>query len=339
MASKDDKKPQVSLSQIAEAAGVSKMTVSRVLRDADGFSEATRARVMQEVERQGYVPNRLAATFGTAQSSTLIGVCVPRLSGYLVTQALETLDRSFERLGYQMIIGSHHDQQSQEEAWLKSILSWRPAGVLLSHRYHSKQTIKMLSESAVPVLEFWNLNTSPINLSVGFNEYDAGMGMSQHALLKGYTKPALLLASAEQHTVAPERIDGFSAGFKRGGFSIAHTEILNDEPSFYAGYYGTELLLNHTQDIDMIYYMDDAMAIGGLAWCEKKGIDVPNEIGIAGWGGIEAASILQRRLTTTAIPILQIGKLAAEKMASTLSGAASHNVTAVTAKLIEGETL
>lgn len=339
MPSKDDKKQHVSLSQIAEAAGVSKMTVSRVLRDADGFSEATRARVMEEVERHGYVPNRLAATFGTAKASTLVGVCVPRLSGYLVTQALETLDRTFERLGYQMIIGSHHNQQAQEEAWIKSILSWRPAGVLLSHRHHSKHTLKILRESSVPVLEFWNLNTSPINLSVGFNEYDAGIEMSQYAVLKGYSKPALLLASADQHSVAPERIDGFISGFKRAGLEIAHTEILKDEPSFYAGFYGTEHLLNRTQDVDMIYYMDDAMAIGGLAWCQKKGLRVPDDIGIAGWGGIEATSILPQRLTTTAIPILQIGKLAAEKMASTLSGDSIRNVTAVTAKLIEGDTL
>lgn len=339
MSTKDEKKPNVSLSQIAKAAGVSKMTVSRVLRDADGFSETTRARVLEEVDRHGYVPNRLAAAFGTTQASTLIGVCVPRLSGYLVTQTLETLDRTFERLGYQMIIGSHGYQQSQEESWLKSILSWRPAGVLLSHRYHSNFTLKMLREASVPVLEFWNLNTSPVDLSVGFNEYDAGLEMSQHALLKGYRKPALLLASADDRTVAPERIDGFIAGFERAGFAMANVEILKDEPGFYAGYYGTENLLNHTQDIDMIYYMDDAMAIGGLAWCQKKGIRVPEDIGIAGWGGYEANSILSQRLTTTAIPVLQIGKLAAEHLAGKLTGETVDSVTAVRAKLIEGDTL
>ncbi len=339
MITKHDKKPHVSLSEIAEAAGVSKMTVSRVLRDADGFSEATRARVLAEVERQGYVPNRLAAAFGTTQTSTLVGVCVPQLSGYLVTQALDALDRTLARLGYQMIIGSHNHQQSQEEIWLKNILSWRPAGVLLSHRYHSKNTLKILREASVPVLEFWNLNTSPIGMSVGFNEYDAGLELSQHALLNGYSRPALLLAATDDHTVAPERIDGFTSGFARAGHSIVHTEILKDEPGFYAGYYGTENLLNHTQDVDMIYYMDDAMAIGGLAWCQKKGIRVPEEIGIAGWGGYEANSILPQRLTTTAIPVLMIGKLAAEQMARALTGEPIDSVTAVRARLVEGDTL
>ncbi len=315
------------------------MTVSRVLRDADGFSEATREKVMREVERHGYLPNRLAATLGTAKASTLVGVCVPSLSSHLIMQVLETLDRTFDRLGYQMIIGSHNHEQSQEEAWLKSILSWRPAGVMLSHKYHSQSTIKLLQDASIPVLEFWNLNTSPINMSVGFNEYDAGFEMSQHAIINGYKNAALLLAAADDRTITPERIDGFIKGFTSAGGNIVHTEILNDKPGFYAGYYGTENLLNHTQQADMIYYMDDAMAIGGLAWCQHKNIRVPKDIGIAGWGGHEAASVLPQRLTTTAIPVLQLGKLAAEQMARSLDSEDYKNVCAVPAKVVNGDTL
>lgn len=336
---KDVKKQGVSLSQIAEAAGVSKMTVSRVLRDADGFSDATRDKVLREVERHGYLPNRLAATFGTSQASTLIGVCVPSLTSHQVMQALETLNYRFARHGYQIIIGSHNHHQQQEEKWVKNILSWRPAGVMLSNKFHNKSTHKLLKDSAVPVLEFWNLNTSPIHQSVGFNEYDAGVAMSQHCLLKGYTKAAILLAASGTSSVAPERIDGFTKGFTESGGSIVHTEILKDQPGFYAGFYGTENLLNHTQNADMIYYMDDKMALGGMAWCQRKGISVPKDIGIAGWGGHEAASIQPQRLTTTAIPVLQIGKLSAEQMVRSLSGEDYEKVCAVPAKLVDGDTL
>lgn len=334
-----NKKQSVNLSQIAEAAGVSKMTVSRVLRNASGFSEATRDKVMREVERYGYLPNRIAASFGAAQASTLIGVCVPSLSDPLVMQALEALDRNFERFGYQMIIGSHNNQKKQEEAWLKNLLEWRPAAVMLSNKYHSKNTVRVLRESAIPVLEFWNLNTSPITMSVGFNEYDSGYQMSQHAILNGYTKASVLLASTDDKAVTPERVEAFKKGFNETGGSVVHTEILNDKPCFYAGFYGTENLLNHSPNTDMIYYMNDAMAIGGLAWCRRKGLRIPADIGIVGWGGHEAASILPERLTTTTIPVLQIGKLAAEQLARALSGEDIQNVTAVPAKLIDGDTL
>ena len=76
---------------------MSKMTASRVLRDASGFSPETRDRVMREVDRLGYVPNRLAAAFGSDQTSTLIGVCVPRLTSGLFGSVLESIDHTLSK--------------------------------------------------------------------------------------------------------------------------------------------------------------------------------------------------------------------------------------------------
>ncbi len=342
MKSKPEKKesrPVASLSQIAEAAGVSKMTVSRVLRDTDGFSEATRQKVMREVDRHGYLPNRLAAAFGTANASTLIGVCVPRLSSPFFGQALESINRTFQRLGYQTIIGSHNYLLDDEELWLKNILSWRPAGVMLSSKEHNQGTLRLLHDAQVPVMEFWNLNTSPLSMSVGFNEFDSGFEMSRYAILQGYERAALLGAIQDRDIGRRERFEGFAKGFIDGGGKIVMDEKLNDLPGFYAGYYGTENLLNKNEKIDMIYFQDDTMALGGLSWCERKGIRVPDDIGIAGWGGHEAASILAQRLTTTAIPVQQIGKLSAELLARQLREEPATEVTVVPAKLVKGNTL
>ena len=108
-------------------------------------------------------------------------------------------------------------------------------------------------------------------------------------------------------------------GFQSAGGEIVHTEILNDQPGFYAGYYGTENLLNHTQNADMIYYMHDAMAIGGLAWCQRKGIAVPKRNRHCWLGDMKLHRFSHSAWTTTAIPVLQIGKLSAEQMARSLS--------------------
>jgi len=339
MKEKPSKKQTASLSHIAEAAGVSKMTVSRVLRDVDGFSEATREKVLREVERSGYLPNRIAAAFGPSSASTLIGVSVPRLSSNFFGVVLENIDHTFLRFGYQTIIGSHNQQVADEELWLKNILAWRPAGVLLSSKHHSKDTLKMLNDAAIPVVEFWNLNTSPLNMSVGFNEYDTGFDMARHAGLKGYKKAALLGSMNDWESDRLDRFKGFEQCFTDAGGVIVQKDKLNDTPGFYSGFYGTEHLLNRQQDIDMIYFQDDTMALGGLAWCQRKGIRVPDDIGIAGWGGHEAASVLTERLTTTEVPMHQIGKLTAELMVRKLRDETTRDVTAVKAKLVKGHTL
>lgn len=328
-----------SLEQIADAAGVSKMTVSRVLRGKDGFSEQTRQRVLAEVERLGYLPNRLAAAFGSGDASTLVGVCIPRFSSPYFSKVLESMERTFLRLGYQTLIGCHNLQPKDEETWLRGLLSWRPAGVLLSSKSHTSATLEFLRDATIPVVEFWDLNTSPLDLSVGFNQADSGYEMGRHALSRGRRRPALLGAGRDARTDGPERFAGFSRAMDEAGHPVVSSEILSDAPGFYAGFYGTETLLNRSPDVDMIYYQDDTMALGGIAWMQRAGIRVPEDIGVAGWGGHEAASIQPKQLTTTSVPTEQIGKLSAELLVRRLRDEPIRDVTAVPTRLIPGETL
>lgn len=121
---------KANLEDIAKLTGVSKMTVSRVLRGGVGFSVQTRDKVLQAAERLGYIPNRLAAAFGSDQASTLVGMCVPRLTSGLFGHVLDGVDRALSRLGFQLIIGANDHSPAEEEAWVRQVVSWRPAGLI-----------------------------------------------------------------------------------------------------------------------------------------------------------------------------------------------------------------
>ena len=333
------KPSKAGLEEVARAAGVSKMTVSRVLRDASGFSEDTRTRVMAEVARLGYLPNRLAAAFGPGKSSTLVGVCVPRFTSQLFGSTLAAINATLARLGYQTMIGSHDQLAEEEEAWLRSLASWQPAGIILVGRRHTAQTLALLRYLTVPVVEIWDLNTQPIDMSVGFSHYDNGYEMGRHVINQGRRRIGYVGALAYRQTMGRTRAEGFKAALRDGGQTLADHEILHDHPGFYAGYYGTETILSRNPKLDAIYYHDDEMAIGGMAWATKRGISVPGDIGIAGWGGMEAASILPRRLTTTIIPTTRLGKTAAEVLVGRLRGDPVPDVTIVPTRLVAGETV
>ena len=160
------RRPKAGLQDIADAVGVSKMTVSRVLRRGGGFSAETEAKVLEAAERLGYVPNRLAAAFGPAGTSTLVGVSVPRLNSALLGTMLESLNATLARLGYDTMIGAHDHLAEEEESWLTALAAWKPAGVVLTGRAHTARTLALLEELSVPVLELWDLRTAPIDLSV-----------------------------------------------------------------------------------------------------------------------------------------------------------------------------
>ena len=329
---------KANLEDIARKAGVSKMTVSRVLRGGSGFSDATRDKVLRIAESLGYVPNRLAAAFGADQAGTLVGMCVPRLTSGLFGHVLDGVDRALTRLGYQLIIGANNHAPEEEEAWLRQVMAWRPAGLILSGRMHTPGTVDLLRNAAVPVVEIWDLTTSPIDMSVGFSHADCGAEMAQFLLRKGRKRAGYVGALARADIMGQARLEGFRAALARAGQPLVDAEILQDSPAFYAGYYGLETLLTRSPNLDVVYFHNDEMAIGGMAYCQSRGVRVPEDLGIAGWGGMEAASILPKRLTTTSVPTTAIGKAAAEALVSRLKGGAGQDVVVVPTRLIPGET-
>lgn len=333
------KKPTVNLAEVARAAGVSKMTASRVLRDVAGFSEQTRVKVMREVERLGYVPNKLAATFGSETASTLVGVSVPHLTKGLFGEVVEGIDRALVRLGYQTVIGASEHSPDIEETWLRALLAWRPAGLILTGRTRSPAAQELLRSSGVPLVEIWELNTRPLDASVGFSHFDCGHEMGRYILNRGRRRIGYVGAEAESPGMGQLRQMGFEKALADGGHPLAASEVLHDRPGYYAGFYGAETLLSREPNLDALYFQDDAMAVGGLFYCQSKGLDAPGDIGIAGWGGMEIASVLPRRLTTTTVATRGLGKAAAENLVARIKGEAAQDVIDVPTTLVPGATL
>lgn len=333
------KKTSTKLEDIARATGVSKMTVSRVMRGQSGFSTATRDKVMAEAERLNYLPNRIAATFGSAQASTLVGLCVPRFTSSLFGQVTESIQSNLARLGYQTVIGSHDQVPKDEELWLQTLASWRPAGILLAGTRHTRSTLNLLKNLAIPVVELWDLTTDPLDTAVGFSHYDNGHTMGRYVVSQGRQRVGYVGALAAINSMGRARQTGFEAALKEADVTLYAQEIMHDHPSFYAGFIGTETILARAPRLDAIYYHDDEMAIGGMAYLRKHGIQVKHDIGIAGWGAMEAAAILPERLTTTDIPAAALGKSAAEILVMRLRGDPVQDVNIVPTRLIVGNTI
>ncbi|MEO1490857.1 MAG: LacI family DNA-binding transcriptional regulator [Pseudomonadota bacterium] len=332
-------KRKPSLTEVAEAAGVSKMTASRVLRNSGRFSEETRARVLKEAARLNYVPNRLAAAFGSETASTLVGVLVPRLSGGLFGQVVEAIDATLTRLGYQTMIGTYENRPEQEEAWLRSVLAWRPAGLILTGRAHSDGTMAMLKAATLPLVEIWDLNTRPMDISVGINHFDCGYEMGRLFLSRGRRRIGYAGADLAAPGLGRARLEGFEQALRTSGADPVAPEILDDRPSFYQGYYGAQNLLSRHPELDAVYFQNDEMAVGGMAYCQAAGLSVPGDIGIAGWGGMDVATVLERRLSTTNVSTRALGKAAAEALVARIRGDVVQDVREIPSILVPGDTL
>lgn len=348
------KSTSVSLADVAEKAGVSKMTASRALRGTSGYSAETRELVLKIADQMGYVPNRLAAAFGSDTANNLVGICVPTLSRELYGQILEGLENKFASVNYKPIVGVVGYDDDVELAWINSALSWRPSGLVVAGRERSSTNRSFLQSLAIPCVEIWNLCGGEDTLQksdpmrVGFNHFDAGAEMGRY-LASRYKGPFGYIGVRDEHVMlGADRLAGFESALVDSGISaprrknkdnsLVTTTFLNDKSSFYAGYYGTEQLLTANPDLRVLYYLDDNMAVGGMMLCQQKGLKIPGDVAIAGFGGMDIGAILPTRLTTTSAFRLRIGKMAAEVLLKKISGSPVGVLSDVGSELVRGET-
>jgi LacI family gluconate utilization system Gnt-I transcriptional repressor len=197
----------------------------------------------------------------------------------------------------------------------------------------------MLRKSGIPVVEIWDLNSSPLDMSVGINHFDCGFDMGRFLIGCGYRSLGYVGTSHDIANAATARLEGFTKAVEDGGGRVRKQLCLHDAASFYPGYYGTEQLLASARDVECVFYQNDSMAFGGLQYCANKQLDVPRDIGIAGWGDLPIASVLSRRLTSVHVSHLKVGQTAAEMMIARLSGEPVKTSVDIGFHLIPGSTV
>lgn len=294
---------------------------------------------MQQVDLLGYLPNRLATVFAGDQTSTFIGVSIPDLGNEVFSQVLEGIDSKLGSFRHQTVLGLTQHTEQAEEDWIHTVLSWKPAGLILTGRFHSARATEMLRNGGIPIVEIWDLNSSPLDMSVGINHFDAGFDMGRYLIGCGYRNIGYVGTSHDTANAATTRLSGFVKAVSTGGGDVTKQLCLHDTATYYPGFYGTEQLLASSPQIDCVFYQNDAMAFGGMQFCATKGLEVPDDIGIAGWGNLPVASVMPKRLTSMHVPHLKLGHAAAEMMMSRLSGEPVHSVRDIGFTLIPGSTV
>ena len=309
------------------------------MRGEGDSSERTRALVLEKVDELGYLPNRLATVFAGDTASTFVGVSIPDLGNEVFAQVLEGIDGKLGAFGRQTVLGLTQHTREAEEDWIRTVLSWQPAGLILTGRYRSARSTAMLRSAAIPVVEIWDLNSSPFDMCVGVNHFDSGFDMGRYLVGCGYAKIGYVGTSHNTADAASSRLDGFCRAVEGGAGRVVKQLCLHDTATYYTGYYGTEQLLAGNAGVACIFYQNDAMAYGGLQYVTSRGMAVPDDIGIAGWGDLPISAVLPKRLTSCHVPHLRLGQAAAEMMLGRLSNEPVPVCRDIGFRLIPGSTV
>ncbi|MBF9029509.1 LacI family DNA-binding transcriptional regulator [Rhodobacterales bacterium HKCCE3408] len=330
-----DGKPQLTLRDVAEEAGVSEMTVSRVLRNRADVSASTRKKVFEAARKLGYVPNKIAGALASNRVN-LVGVVIPSLSNMVFPDVLAGIGEILDGTELQPVVGTSKYDETHEEGVIYEMLSWRPSGLIVAGLEHSAASRAMMRASGIPVIEIMDTDGDPVAAAVGISHEAAGRETAREIVRRGYRKIGYLGASNFADHRAQKRLAGFEAGLAEAGITLADRILYDGQSGFGTGRRITETLMTRSPDLDFLYYNTDMNAAGGLLYCLDKGLDIPGRIGMAGFNAFELLDGLPMRIATMDSRRRDIGRAAAEIVAE---GELSTARIALTPRFIEGDTV
>lgn len=305
----------LTLRDVSEAAGVSEMTVSRVLRNKGDVSDGTRKRVLEAAKRLGYVPNKIAGALASNRVN-LVAVIIPSMSNMVFPEVMTGISQILEETNLQPVVGLTGYRPEKEEKVLYEMLSWRPSGVIIAGLEHSDASRAMLRASGIPVVEIMDVDGTPVDSVVGISHRRAGQQMAQAIIRGGYKRIGFLGTKMPLDHRARKRFEGFTEALAKAGIEIADREFYSGGSALLKGREMTEEILRRTPDIDFLYYSNDMIGAGGLLYLLEKGVDIPGQVGLAGFNGVELLKGLPRELATMDACRLEIGRKAAEIIAA-----------------------
>jgi LacI family gluconate utilization system Gnt-I transcriptional repressor len=305
----------ITMKDVARLANLSEMTVSRVLTSKGYYSTSAEKKVLAAAEKLGYVPNRLAGSLASNRSN-LVGVVLPTLSNAVFTEVMSGIYAGLADKGLQPVFGISEYCKEKEEQLVKDMMTWRPAGIIVTGLEHNSKTSAMLRSSDHKVVEIIDVDGDPISSCIGLSHRKAGKIMAEHLIKQGYKNFGYIGSNLSLDIRARKRRDGFVSVITKAGGTMVHELIPEQASSMHLGKALTAEMLALDHDLDAIYYSNDDMAAGGLMHCIAEAVSVPDDVALASFNGLSFIDALPLKITTVRSPRFEIGRLASNYIAS-----------------------
>ncbi|HEY1325322.1 MAG TPA: LacI family DNA-binding transcriptional regulator [Casimicrobiaceae bacterium] len=306
------------LVDVANAAGVSTMTVVRVLRDPGKVAAQTRARVERVLRKTGYTPDLVARGLASKRSG-LIGAIVPLLTNSLIAEIMQGLSDALAVDGLHLLIGASGFSAGEEEALARAFLSRRVDALYLTGVIHTPATLRMLRQAGIPVVEGGNLTARPIDMLVGYSNVDAGRVVTRHLLDRGHVPVGYIGAHPRDNDRARDRRRGYELALEAAGMEADAALCVETTLDIDAGASAMAELLDRRPDVRGVFCSADAMAVGALFECQRRALAIPGRIAIAGFDDVPIAGQVVPGLTTLRVPRYDIGRRAGDMIRARLA--------------------
>ncbi|MFO1217940.1 MAG: LacI family DNA-binding transcriptional regulator [Burkholderiaceae bacterium] len=310
------------MSDVASAAGVSLVTVSRAVNTPDKVAAETLAVVRSAVARLGYVPNLTAGSLASSRSR-IVAAIVPTISNQVFSETIEALTRTLAEGGYQLLLGQSAYRNRDEDALVEAFLGRRVDGLVLTGCGQSAALRTRLRRAGVPVVQTWDLpdgdgRTAPrvLDMAVGFSNVAAGGAAARHLIERGCRALGYVGADEER---SRQRFDGYRAEIARAGLGDATADLMRPPVQIDQAAAQLAQLMARRSDLDAVFCSNDLLAAGVLFECHRLRIDVPRRLAVMGFGDLPIARAASPQLSTVRVRRAEMGERAGQMLLARLA--------------------
>ncbi|KAB2875442.1 MAG: LacI family DNA-binding transcriptional regulator [Bauldia sp.] len=314
---KETRHRRTTLSDVAERAGVSQVTASRVMRRPEMVSAELRRRVETAMRDLAYVPNQLASALASARTHT-IGAVVPSLTNGVFSDYLRALHDIFLPSGLQVLVLNSRYSAEEEEKAVVTLLGHHPEAMIVVGVDQTARTRMLLEQSGVPVVQTMELADAPIDINIGLSQRDAAFAATRYLLGCGYRRIANMTAPLDAR--ARRRLEGFRGACRESGVADEMVATAPRQSSVKLGVALFTELIDRWPDVDAVFCGNDNLALGSLFECQRRGIRVPDDIAIMGFTDIEFCAAAYPSITSVATPRYEMARRSAEIILEIIRG-------------------
>lgn len=301
----------MTIKKIAELAGVSTATVSKILNDKDqSISDATRQRVLAIVEKEGYIPNGIAKSLRMKNTKT-IGIIMPDVMNLFFSELARGAEDAAERKGYSVILCNSDNNESKEEKYIQILHEKMVDGIILTASESGKNRVLNNIRTPIVLLDR-DVETSK---KVGRITVDSEKGIYDATtfLINKGCKNIGFISAKSDNKLSSDRFRGYEKAIIENGMVLDNNKIFLESYSIESGYIGAKKLLEQSE-LDGICCGNDLIAIGAIKALKEKGLSVPQDIKVIGFDDISISKYMDPPLTTVRQPIYNLGEEAVKML-------------------------
>lgn len=308
---------RTTLFDVAKKAGVSPITVSRVLRDPAKVSAELRGRILELIEVMGYVPDQAARALASKHNSTF-GVLVSAMTSPAFVSFMRGIEERVRDTDFRVQYANTHYCVEEEKRQVRLLLSQNTAGIILAGMEGLDQVTALLSQATCPVVQVVDVNLETAGASIAIDHIEAAATATEYLLKCGYRRIAFFGGTTDER--GRRRSIGYSRTMKNAGLfdeALIYSDNNSSAPT------GVKLLhqaLHDHPDLDAVLCQIDELALGVLFEAQRMGKRVPEELGICGYNDLQFAAVMQPPLTTIRVPLFEMGYRAADMIIRDIHG-------------------